>query len=330
MKVLIATAERFAGCAVEALVRHGHQVVGLISPAMGVYRRQARGPRFWLCELRGWNVLRQCRKRKIPFRVSRHLEEGSISAFIRSAAPDLLLVFGWPTSIRPQTLALFPKGGVNIHPSLLPKLRGADPLFAIIDGEREAGGLTFHKIVEELDAGPTYLRQPLPVLPDDTYDRLYYRVLSGVRRALPRALTRLAANPAGEPQQGEPTEAPKFKRDFRILDCNQPPQRIWARTRACYSHHTMATSCAGQLLHFSRFRTLPRFTAARMETGVIVKAGWFHLEIYLGRQLVRLGGVRVDGKPWWMTPVLLRRLCAAGEQLAGVEETRALLRAARD
>jgi len=326
MRILLATGERFAGCALNALRRAGHEIVGVISPAMGVYRRQARGRRFWMCELRGWNILRRCRKDGIPFRVSRRLEDGSITAFIRSLAPDLLTVFGWPTAIRDQTLDLFPLGGLNIHPSLLPKLRGADPLFAVIEGDREACGLTFHKITAELDAGPVYCRQPLPLLPDDTYDRLYYRVLRGVRRALPRALAALQANPLGEPQRGEPSYAPKFKTSLRALDLSMPPNRIWARARACYSHHSLATACNGKLLHFSDFKGLPQFTTRPMDPGVIEKVGWFHLQVHLGQQLARLGRVRLDGKSRWLSPFLLRRACAPGDRLAPPDEVKSLLR----
>ena len=180
MKIILASSERFSGCIIEALRTAGHQVEGVVSPARGIYERNMSRSRTWINEMRGWNVLSVCRKHKIDFRVSRHLEDGSISAFLRAAKADLLLLFGWPTLVQPKTLDLFTYGGMNIHPSRLPLLRGGDPIFDAVDLDLDALGVSFHKVVEELDAGNIYHQEDIGFSRLATYDELYQRILDAI------------------------------------------------------------------------------------------------------------------------------------------------------
>ena len=325
MKVLVASSERFAGCLVDALIRNHHQVVGVISPLKGIFERQHQGSRVWLYRFRGWDILPLCRRKNIPFRVSRRLDDGSVTAFIKESRADVLVLFGWPTRVGPQTLNLFPRGGMNIHPSLLPKLRGADPLFHMIDRGQACFGLSFHEIVASLDSGPIYLQVPLPQGPEDTYDDLYFKALEGTFLWLPKALSRVERGPAEQHQQGEPSVAVKFRGRFRLLDPAADWLQIRRRTLACYSHHTMLTAIGGRLLHFTQCRLSTRAPTEKGQ-GSIQKVAWFSMQINLAGRRMRLGGIRVHGLPRWLTPFVLRRIAKPGAQLDSVQKVRSLAR----
>ncbi len=326
MKIILASSERFSGCIIDTLRRHGHEVAGVVSPSKGIYDRQFRSPRFLLFRWRGWDILEACRKWAIDFRVSRHLEDGAVSAFIKSKRPDLLILFGWPVMVKPETLTLFPRGGMNIHPSLLPKLRGADPLFDIVDLCLDVFGITFHKLVDQLDAGPVFLQEPLRFNRRDTYDDLYSRLLDGIVRYLPPALDHLSRNPHGFPQKGEPSFVRKFKRSLRVLDPREDLEQVRQRTRACFSHHSRLTSCNGHLIHFSKCEPLYEFEPKYGEPAAIQKVDLFSLVVKLDRLCVRLGGVRFHDKPWWTTPFYLMKRCPPGAHLASSKTTRTLIR----
>lgn len=327
MKILLASSEQFSGCMVDSLLQAGHQVVGVISPMKGIFDRQAMSPRSWLFHMRGWDCLSLCKKKDIPFRVGKDLDDGAMRRFLREAHADLLLVFGWPGLISQQTMALFTHGAMNIHPSLLPLLRGADPLFHIVDHQDAGFGLSFHQVVEALDAGPIYLQIPLIYDRLDSYDRLYGKILEGIHRYLPKALDQLEANPAGSPQKGLPTYAQRFKPQLRVLDpLEEDPDAMFRRTRACYRHHSRLTAVDEQLIHFNWARSMPLLDIQFEEDGSVQRVGAFTLDINLGGRYIRLSRVRVHEKPWWLTPLYLRKLIKPGARLGRFEAVRSLAR----
>ncbi len=72
---------------------------------------------------------------------------------VASLAPDLLISFACSHIFGPKFLAIFSRGAMNIHPSLLPAYRGCAPLqFALLHGERTTG-ITVQRIVQDIDSG---------------------------------------------------------------------------------------------------------------------------------------------------------------------------------
>ena len=330
MKILIASSEKFSGCMIEALLRHGHQVVGVLSPFKGIYDRQVDGLRFKINKMRGWDVQESCRKHNLVFRVTNNLNDGSLRAFIRERRPDLLLLFGWPTLVSEETLASFPYGGVNIHPSLLPKLRGPDPLFDIIDFEDKAFGLTFHQVVRELDAGPIYYQKPLQFNSRDTYDDLYLRVLHGVYRQTPRAIKAIESGQPPQPQTGRPSFVRRFRQSMRVLDLEDRFTTVRRRTQACYSHHARVTSIGNHLIYFTRCARIEGWRQSdRQAPGTIHKAGPFTMIVEIADCMLELQGIRFAGAPRWKTPYFLLTHCRPGKVLGNHRASLALLKKRR-
>jgi len=325
VKIILASSERFSGCVIDALMKNGHEVVGVISPARGIYERQLQGPRVFLHRLRGWDVLESCEKRGINFRVARHLDEGATTAFFKAQKADLLLLFGWPTMVKQETMALFTHGSMNIHPSLLPKLRGADPLFDIVDTGQASFGVTFHKVVDELDAGNIVLQEPIPFAPGDTYDDLYFRLLAHIHRHTAQALAQLKALPEGTPQKGEPTVVRKFNNHMRVLDFHETHDRIRRRTHACFSHHTRLASVGERLFHFSKCKLVEGVAPNFPQPGAIQSNGPFSLVILAGARCLRISGICFHGRPKWMTPLLLSKYCKPGTQMDEAKTTLAIM-----
>ena len=92
-------------------------------------------------------------------------------------------------------------GLINVHPSLLPRWRGAAPLErAIMAGDAETG-VCIMGVVAELDAGPVFLREHAPIGPEDTYGTLSARLQPIAGALLARYL---AERPVGEEQGPSP------------------------------------------------------------------------------------------------------------------------------
>ncbi|MGI5173296.1 methionyl-tRNA formyltransferase [Treponema sp. OMZ 840] len=79
--------------------------------------------------------------------------DAHIRARIEALKPDLLVCFAYGKIFGPKFLSLFPKGGINVHPSLLPKYRGCAPVpAAILAGETKTG-VTIQRLAREMDCG---------------------------------------------------------------------------------------------------------------------------------------------------------------------------------
>ncbi|MFO7849504.1 MAG: methionyl-tRNA formyltransferase, partial [Spirochaetia bacterium] len=90
--------------------------------------------------------------------------------------PDLLVVFAYGKIFGPKFLSLFPEGGINVHPSLLPKYRGSAPIVAaILNGDDETG-VTVQKIALEVDTGDILGQRRVPLSGDETADVLTGRM----------------------------------------------------------------------------------------------------------------------------------------------------------
>lgn len=101
---------------------------------------------------------------------------------IREAKASLGVLAYFGLILPKQVLGLFPKGILNIHPSLLPKYRGPTPgQTAILDGEVKTG-VTLIKLDEEVDHGPIIAQIEEPILQNDTAETLYERLFAiGIR-----------------------------------------------------------------------------------------------------------------------------------------------------
>jgi methionyl-tRNA formyltransferase len=120
---------------------------------------------------------------------------------------------------------------LNVHPSLLPRWRGAAPVErALLAGDAETG-VTIHETVKELDAGPIAAQRAFPVGPEDDAGSVYARAAELAVELLDEALP----EPEFRPQTGEPTYAAKIEPPDRELDLSRPDESF-NRVRALSPH----------------------------------------------------------------------------------------------
>jgi len=111
---------------------------------------------------------------------------------------------------------------LNVHPSLLPRWRGAAPVErALLAGDPETG-VTIHETVAELDAGPIAAQRSFPLTAEDDAGIVYARSAALAVDLLDEALPR----PSFRPQEGEPTYAAKIGPEDRELDLTRPEESL--------------------------------------------------------------------------------------------------------
>jgi methionyl-tRNA formyltransferase len=121
---------------------------------------------------------------------------------------------------------------LNVHPSLLPRWRGAAPVErAIMAGDTETG-VSIIRLVEELDAGPVGAAGDFPIGPDDDAGVVFERAADMGSELLDSVL----ALQEFSPQEGEATYAEKIGPADRELDWSRPAQELHNRIRALSPH----------------------------------------------------------------------------------------------
>ncbi len=121
---------------------------------------------------------------------------------------------------------------INVHPSLLPRWRGAAPVErAIMEGDAETG-VSIIRLVEELDAGPVGAMADFPIGLDDDAGAVFARSADMASELLDSVL----ALRQFEPQEGDPTYAEKIGPADRELDWARPPEELHNRIRALSPH----------------------------------------------------------------------------------------------
>lgn len=171
----------------------------------------------------------------LPVEQPERLDDDAV-ARIDAARPDALVVCAYGAIVREPLLSRYPL--LNVHPSLLPRWRGAAPVErAIMAGDAETG-VSIMELVEELDAGPVIAQETTPIGPDDTYGDVAPRLVELGSRMLVDALDRLAEGPLPSTPQPEDgvTYAEKIAAADRDLDPSAPAQAQHDHVRALSPH----------------------------------------------------------------------------------------------
>lgn len=148
--------------------------------------------------------------------------------------PDLVVVYGWNWIMPPEVLALPTHGVVNIHPSLLPRYRGPNPVGAAIRNGESHIGVTVHRMDEGVDTGNILVQRDGIALPEDVSLDVLSReqVLPVIAELLPEALAMVSAGDPGTPQpDGDLPRADRFGPGFFVVDWSQPAATIHNQVR---------------------------------------------------------------------------------------------------
>jgi methionyl-tRNA formyltransferase len=151
---------------------------------------------------------------------------------IAAEHPDVVCVCAFGALIKPPLLTDFDL--LNVHPSLLPRWRGAAPIErAIMAGDAETG-VSIMRVTEGLDSGPVCLQAAEPIRADDTYGSLAPRLQDMGGALLLRALD--DRPPFTEQDEADATYADKIEAADRTLDPARPAVELERTVRALHPH----------------------------------------------------------------------------------------------
>jgi methionyl-tRNA formyltransferase len=160
------------------------------------------------------------------------VSEDSVRARIAAAEPDLLCLCAFGALIKPPLLSDYEI--LNVHPSLLPRWRGAAPIERAIMAGDQLTGISIMRLTEGLDSGPVCRQVQEPIGPSDTYGSLAAR-LQGLGGEL--LIAALDHRPQfAEQDEALATYAEKLTAADRRLDHERPAAELERIVRALNPH----------------------------------------------------------------------------------------------
>jgi len=187
-------------------------------------------------------------------RLARVNEYDSLVALERLHA-ELFLVASFDQILGERALRIPKLGWVNVHPSLLPKYRGPEPVYwAIVNGEHEAG-ISFQRVARAIDAGPLLAQRPAPVLPQDTAGTLTRRLTELGAHCVGEVVTKALAGDPGTPMdmsRGSYYTSVGHRRIDQVDSASMADRMV----RAGNPNMLAATSCSGRLCYVLQARLL--------------------------------------------------------------------------
>jgi methionyl-tRNA formyltransferase len=153
---------------------------------------------------------------------------------IAIAKPDAMACFAYGKIFGPKTLALFPLGALNLHPSLLPRWRGCAPVPAAILARDAETGVTIQKMALEMDSGDIVMQERIPLDGRETSQSLLDKAARIGAPLLAEALDRLERGAIVGVKQDESkaTYCAMLRKDDGEIDWNEKAADIDARIRA--------------------------------------------------------------------------------------------------
>jgi methionyl-tRNA formyltransferase len=244
----------------------------------------------------GSPVRKVAEKHNLPVAAAEKIRAPEFLELLTGWGPDLIVVVAYGRILPRAILELAPHGCLNVHYSLLPKLRGAAPVpWAIVAGE-EKTGVTTMRLVEKMDAGPIFLQEEVSVAADETLTSLFGKLIPVGARLLSETIRQInegKIKPRVQREE-EATYAPIIKKEDGRIDWSMPAVDIERRVRAFTPWPSAYTELRGKLLKVHRARVLEGET--EVPPGEVVLVDRQNLCVATGKGILCLEQVQLENK----------------------------------
>lgn len=240
-----------------------------------------------------------------PLKIKENYQE------ILALSPDLIVTCAYG-QILPEEILHFPKYGcINVHASLLPKLRGGAPIHhAIIDGYKETG-ITIMYMSKKMDQGDILTQVKTPILDDDTLGSLQYKLSEMAKDLLKSTIPLLIADkiiPLKQHEE-EATYGYNISREEERIDFTKSMEEVNRQVRGLNPIPGAYTTLNGKILKIYDVRFGDRYYP-NTEDGTIVDFHHDGFSVVCGKKELVITDMALEGK----------RRCAAKDFLNGVKK----------
>jgi methionyl-tRNA formyltransferase len=243
----------------------------------------------------------------LPVLQPQSLKDAEFIRRLQALEPELMIVVAYGRILTHEILALPSVGFLNVHASLLPRYRGPAPInWALIRGEKETG-VTIQWVQHEVDSGPIFLQERVPISATDNYGTLYARLAERGSALLVQSLERLRQGEAiKQPQnQAEVTWAPAVSKEMRRIHWELSAPEVAGWIRGLDPRPGAYTLWKGRVLKLFGAR-VKRSDRSLASPGTVLKLTPQGLEIACGQGSVAVQALQLAGHKRLETAEFLR------------------------
>ncbi len=293
MKIIFMGTPEFACPSLAALIESKHDIVGVVTQPD---RRRGRGMKISFSP-----VKESALRNDLNIYQPSNINNPEFIRTLKEISPDLITIVAFGQILSKEILRLPKYECINLHPSLLPKYRGASPIpAAILTGEGKTGVTTFY-LSEEVDSGDIILQKEEGIRKDDTTVTLSKRLAETGANLLIETIDKIERKEVPRiPQDKEKaTSAPRLRKENGLIDWKKSAPQIERLVRAMDPWPGAYTHFAGKLLKIwkaEELRTPNSELRTQHAPGEIVKIIKEGMMVACGRGFLLIKEVQPPGK----------------------------------
>lgn len=287
MKVVFAGTPVFAVTALAAILKSQHQVVA-------VYTQPDR-PRGRGLKLAASPVKEFADKQGIPVLQPANLKDQDTVATLKQWQADAIVVAAYGLLLPIDVLRMPQYGCLNIHPSLLPRFRGAAPIPRTIESGDSISGVTIMQMDQGLDTGPILLQREYVLDPVETAQTLHDKLANLGAACMVEALDLIERKVITYTAQNNElaTYAHKISKEEALLDWSRDAEALALQIRAFNPWPVCYTTWQGKNLRIWDAKVL--HNSAQHAPRTLLQASDKGIDIATGKGILRLLKVQLPG-----------------------------------
>lgn len=290
MRLIFMGTPALAACALEKLIGSRHEVLAVVTQPD---KASGRG-----LSTRFSPVKQTAADAGIPVLQPVRIREEEAISEIAAFQPELLVVAAYSQLLPEKLLNIAPYGCINIHPSLLPKYRGAAPFRGPILNGDAVSGVTIMKMVPALDAGDILLQKEIPLAPKETVRSLTPKASELGAEMLLEVIDRIEAGTAVAVPQDESQSSyiSQLGKEAGRIDFQLPAEQIERQIRACDPWPSAFTTLGKKVFKIwdADVEALPE--GEENIPGEVLFVNKKMLLVGSGEQCLKLNEVQMEGK----------------------------------
>lgn len=285
MKIVYFGSDDFGIPSLEAL-KEKYTLVGVVTAPD---KPAGRGMKIAFTPVKKWALANN-----IPVYQPQYISDTNFIDLLKSISPELIVLISYG-KILPKTIINIPSlEAINVHPSLLPKYRGAAPIeWALINGDEETG-ITVITIREKVDAGEIIRQQRVPVEREDDIFSLKKRLSEIAPLLLIESIEDIKRGVIPEPQKGTPTYARRLKKEDGLIRWDKTAWQIYNLVRGVKEWPGAYTYFGGKYIKI--YNAFPLDEESNKKPGEIIKVDRHFIYVACGKGTLRIEEVQMEGK----------------------------------